>query len=541
MPDSTLAVSEQLVADLRRQLAESRAERDVALQQQTATAEVLQVINSSPGDLAPIFDAMLEKATRLAEASFGILMTYDGENFHTVALHGVPHAYGEYLQAPIRPSPLNGLGRLLSGERLIHIADITADKAYAAGDLLRKATAELGGSRTHLLVPLLKDTSLLGTFVIYRQEVRPFSDKQIALLQNFAAQAVIAMENARLLGELQARTGDLEESLEYQTATSDVLNVISRSTADVQPVLDTVAETAVRLCSADSGTIHLREGEVYRVASSSFSAPEPELWATLRQRTFVPGRDSVTGRVALDGRVVHIEDIRAIPDYATPETVASGRRTALGVPLLREGAVIGTINVSRKRVEPFTDRQIELVRTFADQAVIAIENARLFAELQARTRDLEESLEYQTATGDVLNVISRSTADVQPVLDTVTETAARLCGADSGTIWIREGEAYRPVASSFSAAEPEWWAGGARRQGRACRGHPRYPGLRGARGCEGRGPYCARSAAAARGGGARHDWSRAETSAAIHRAADRTGAHLCRPGGDRDGECAVAR
>ena len=181
MPDSTLAVSEQLVADLRRQLAESRAERDEALEQQTATAEVLQVINSSPGDLTPVFDAMLEKATRLAEASFGILMTYDGECFHTVALHGVPQVYAEYLRAPIRPGPLNGLGRLVSGERLIHIADITADKAYAAGDLLRKATAELGGSRTHLLVPLLKDAGLLGTFVIYRQEVRPFTDKQIAM------------------------------------------------------------------------------------------------------------------------------------------------------------------------------------------------------------------------------------------------------------------------------------------------------------------------------------------------------------------------
>ena len=235
----------------------------------------------------------------------------------------------------------------------------------------------------------------------------------------------------------------------------------------------------------------------------------------LRQRTIVPGRDSITGRVALEGRVVHVEDILADPDYALPEAVAAGRRTVLGVPLLREGVVIGTINLARQRVEPFTERQIELVRTFADQAVIAIENARLLGELQARTRDLEESLEYQTATSDVLNVISRSTADVQPVLDTVVETAARLCGADIGTISIREGEVYRCVSMSTSAAEPEYLgdpapanhcprsrqrrrAGGARRQGRACRGHPRRPGLRAARGCGGRATHRARGAAAAR-------------------------------------------
>ena len=296
------------------------------------------------------------------------------------------------------------------------------------------------------------------------------------------------MENARLLGELQARTRDLEESLEYQTATSDVLNVISRSTSDVQPVLDTVTETAARLCDADSAGIAIREGEVYRYVSST-TAVDPEYWAILRQRTIVPGRDTVTGRVALEGRVVHVADILADPDYAAPEVVAAGRRTALGVPLLRDSEPIGIIALNRHRVEPFTERQIELVRTFADQAVIAIENARLLGELQARTRELEESLEYQTATSDVLNVISRSTADVQPVLDTVVETAVRLCGADTGAISIREGEVYRYVASRpvqrtrvlgdlapanhCPRSRQRRRAGGARRQGRACRGHPR--------------------------------------------------------------------
>jgi len=258
---------------------------------------------------------------------------------------------------------------------------------------------------------------------------------------------------------LQARTRDLEESLEYQTATSDVLKVISRSTSDVQPVLDTVAETAARLCGADSGNIWIREGEVYRVVANNYvSAADAEYWAALRQRRILPGRESMTGRVALEGRVVHIADISADPDYAWPGVVESGRRTMLGVPLLRERAVLGTINLSRNRVQPFSERQIELVRTFADQAVIAIENARLLGELQARTHDLEESLEYQTATSDVLNVISRSTADVQPVLYTVMETAARLCGADVANITIREGEVYRHVASTFSTADPEYWA-----------------------------------------------------------------------------------
>ena len=224
----------------------------------------------------------------------------------------------------------------------------------------------------------------------------------------------------------------------------------------MQPVLDTVAETAARLCGADLATITIRKGEVYRYVSAC--ALDAEVWAITRQRVIVPGRDSVAGRVALERRVVHVEDFAADPDFALPETVKAGIRTCLGVPLLRQGEVLGTINLGRNRVEPYTERQIELVRTFADQAVIAMENARLLSELQARTRDLEETLEYQTATSDVLNVISRSTADVQPVLDTAIETAVRLCSADTGAITIREGEVYRPVSSSFSATEPEYWA-----------------------------------------------------------------------------------
>jgi two-component system NtrC family sensor kinase len=427
-----------------------------ALEQQTATAEVLGVINSSPGDLAPVFDALLEKALRLCDATFGNLWTYDGEVSQLAAMRGAPEYRAELMRlGPQKPQPGNSLMRLVEGEPLVHIPDITAEGAHHSRVAVRRILADRAGARTVSWVPLRKDGALLGFFAIYRTEVRPFTDKQIALLQNFSAQAVIAMENARLLNELQDRTRDLEESLEYQTATSDVLNVISRSTADVQPVLDTVVETAARLCAADTGTISIREGEVYRYGASSFSAAEPEFWAIMRQRTIVPGRQSIAGRVLLEGTVVHVADLRADPGFAWPEVVASGRRTGLGVPLLREGAVLGVISLARNRVQPFTERQIELVRTFADQAVIAMENARLLGELRERTSDLEESLEYQTATSDVLKVISRSTFDLQPVLDTLVETASRLCNADLGLLSNREGEEYRVAATFSTSAEYE--------------------------------------------------------------------------------------
>jgi GAF domain-containing protein len=454
--DSTLADSEQLIADLQRQLAEYRAERDEAIEYQTATSDVLNVISRSTADVQQVLDTVVETAARLCGADSGTIAIREGEVYRHVSSSfsaTEPELWAMRRQQIVIPSRGEGIaGRVLLEGRVVHIEDIRADPDFALPEVVAS------GRRTLLGVPLLREGDVLGTINLSRNRVEPFTERQIELVRTFGDQAVIAMENARLVGELKARTRDLEESLEYQTATSDVLNVISRSTADVQPVLDTVVETAARLCSADTGSIAIREGEAYRRVSSTYMATEPEYWAIQRQQRIFPGRGSVTGRVALEGSVVHVADMLADPDYALPETVTAGRRTGLGVPLLREGAVIGTINLSRNRVQPFTEGQIELVRTFADQAVIAMENARLLGELQARTRDLEESLEYQTATSDVLNVISRSTADVQPVLDTVVETAARLCSADSASILTRKGEVYRYVSSSTSAADPEYWA-----------------------------------------------------------------------------------
>jgi GAF domain-containing protein len=456
-PDSTLAGPQQNIADLQRQLAECRAERDNAqrkldertterdesLAQQTASAEVLGVINSSPGDLTPVFDAILEKAHALCGATRGALVTYDGEWFRAIATRGMPERFAEHMRRgfPLMPGRLGE--QLLRGEH-VHILDLPAAAADSPPELarLQRQAAELAGTRTLLMVPLCKDSRLLGYIAGYRTEVRAFTDKQISLLQNFAAQAVIAMENARLLTETR-------EALDQQTATAEVLQVINSSPGDLAPVFDAILEKAMRLCDAAHGHVFTIEDGCGRAVAAR---GEPEFVDWIRQRgLFRPLPGGMLDLVMRGERIIHRPDATDTDVYRsgtiTREIIdRSGVRTTLGVALRSENAILGAIVVNRQEVRPFSNKEITLLQNFAAQAVIAMENARLITETR-------EALEQQTATAEVLQVINSSPGDLEPVFEAILQKAHDLCGTGHGALFMRDGERFKPVAF-HDAPEP---------------------------------------------------------------------------------------
>jgi GAF domain-containing protein len=424
LPSAPSAPPETPDETIRRLTAELREARD----QLAATTEILDIINRSPGDLARVFDAILQKAHALCDAKFGGLAIRDGELFHWVAAHGEPSFVEVVRQLGPTQSPEGSpAARLMRGELFVHFADARTDNSFFIAPSPIQRLINASRIRTLLTVPLRKDGELVGIITAFRQEIRPFSDKQIALLQNFAGQAVIAMENARLLTETR-------EALDQQTATAEVLQVINASPGDLVPVFDAMLEKACRLCEAE--TAHLlryENGAFSRAASLGVPEGFDEVLPLNVPVPHIINRDSVPNRMLASRAVVHVHDLREDESYRrrAPAEVAAeeaGIRTSLLMPLLKEG-----------EVRPFTEKQIELVENFAAQAVIAMENARLLTETR-------QALEQQTATAEVLQVINSSPGDLTPVFDAMLEKAMRLCEASFGGLQTYDGEHFRLVA-----------------------------------------------------------------------------------------------
>jgi signal transduction histidine kinase len=409
-----------------------------SLTQQTATAEILRVISSSPTDIQPVLDAVLESAARLCEAVDSQIFLQTGDELREVAHRGPIRSgpVGEYT-VPIVRGTVNG--RAMLEARTVHVDDLAAEsREFPEGS----AIAREMGHRTVLGVPLMREGVPVGTIAVRRAEVRPFSERQIALLQTFADQAVIAIENVRLFTELGERNRDLTEALGQQTATSEILRVISQSQTDVQPVFDTIARSSVSLCDGVYSGVYQLDGDLVRMVGQHGMHEE----ALEEFRRFYPRRLSeptgAVGKAIKGGTTLHFPDVRAeptMPEYGRRLSHTLGYRTQLVVPMMRQGVCIGAISIVRPEVRPFSESIIALIQTFADQAVIAIENVRLFTELEGRNRDLTETLEQQTATAEILRVISRSPTDVQPVFETIARNARRLCNGDSASVLRLDG------------------------------------------------------------------------------------------------------